>query len=80
MNPTYLCRIFRASYQMSINDYINRTRIHHSLEYLEETDMPVEDIARAVGFENTKYFFVLFKNIMGTTPRHYRISFRTGMQ
>ena len=34
----------------------------------------------AVGFENTKYFFVLFKNIMGTTPRHYRISFRTGMQ
>ena len=76
MNPTYLCRIFRSSYQMSINDYINRTRIHHSLDYLEETDMPVEEIARTVGFQNTKYFFVLFKNIMGMTPRQYRISRR----
>ena len=74
MNPTYLCRIFRSSYQISISDYLNRTRIRHSLPYLEETDMPIEEIARTVGFENTKYFFVLFKNIMGMTPRQYRIS------
>lgn len=76
MNPTYLCRIFRSSYQMSINDYINQTRIRHSLDYLEETNIPVEEIARMVGFQNTKYFFVLFKNVMGMTPRQYRVSRR----
>ncbi|WP_181995541.1 helix-turn-helix transcriptional regulator [Clostridium sp. AM58-1XD] len=76
MNPTYLCRIFRASYNMSVSEYINRTRVHHSLEYLENTDMPIEDIAREVGFENTKYFFVLFKNYIGQTPRQYRTGSR----
>ncbi|MEY8338621.1 helix-turn-helix transcriptional regulator [Lachnospiraceae bacterium 62-35] len=74
MNSTYLCRIFRASFQMSISEYINRTRIHHSLDYLENTNMPIEEIARTVGFENTKYYFVLFKNFIGQTPRQYRIS------
>ena len=76
MNPTYLSRVFRASYNMSVNEYINRTRVHHSLEYLETTDIPIEDIAREVGFENTKYFFVLFKNYIGQTPRQYRTGSR----
>ena len=40
---------------------------------LRETDLSVEAIARQIGVENTKYFFVLFKKIKGVTPRQIRM-------
>ena len=40
---------------------------------LRENDLSVEAIARQIGVENTKYFFVLFKKIKGVTPRQFRM-------
>lgn len=72
MNNAYLGRIFKNSYGRSINDYINTCRIEEALVLLRESDDPVEDIALKVGFANIKYFYVLFKKHIGTTPAKYR--------
>ena len=41
------------------------------------TDQPIESIARQIGVENTKYFFVLFKKFKGMTPRQFRCKAET---
>ena len=44
---------------------------------LLETDQSIESIARQIGVENTKYFFVLFKKFKGMTPRQFRCKAET---
>jgi YesN/AraC family two-component response regulator len=41
-------------------------------ELLVKTDDPARKIGANVGFENTNYFYVLFKKHVGMTPDHYR--------
>lgn len=74
MNSTYLGRIFRKTYNFSIADYINQCRIDKSKELLLSTDLPIEAIANDVGFANVKYFYVLFKKYVNSTPANYRTS------
>lgn len=75
MSSAYLGRLFRESMQMSISQYINQTRIQKAADLLCTTSAPVEVIASMVGFTNVKYFFVVFKNIIGQTPLQYRKRF-----
>ena len=37
------------------------------------TNIPVEKIALNVGFENTKYFYALFKYEYGIAPSNFRM-------
>ncbi len=73
MNNAYLGRMFKSAYGCSINDYINTCRIEESKILLRQTDEPVEEIAKKVGFSNIKYFYVLFKKAVGITPSKYRV-------
>ena len=71
MTAAYLRRQFYDAYQMSVSEYLNQVRINHAKVLLKTTDLNVESIAQQVGFENHKYMFVLFKRIVGVTPRDY---------
>ena len=53
-------------------DYVNRKRIEYACGLLSETDMSVNDISKATGYENDITFRRLFKKYMGTTPGEYR--------
>ncbi len=72
MSPGYLNRQFRSAAGMSINDAIQHVRIDKVCKLLRQSDLPVEQIARQVGYSNTKYFFVLFKKFTGKTPSQFR--------
>ena len=39
---------------------------------LTETDMKVNEISKAVGYEHEKHFMKTFKSITGLTPSQYR--------
>ncbi len=39
---------------------------------LEDSDVPVKDIASSAGFVNEHYFYTLFKKVYDTTPNEYR--------
>lgn len=73
MSPAYLCRVFRQTQGISISDYINRTRIEEAKRLLIETDIKVMELGEQLGVENMQYFFVLFKQATGVTPRQYRM-------
>ena len=62
---------------VSIGDKLNQLRMDEASRLLLETDQPIESIARQIGVENTKYFFVLFKKFKGMTPRQFRCKAET---
>ena len=75
MSAIYLGRIFRAINGKAISDYINEIRIQHAKKLLIDTDQTVTEIVRLIGYENPKYFFVLFKRATGFTPLQYRAAY-----
>ena len=76
LSAAYLGRVFRHSQGMSVADYINTLRLKEAKRILRETDIKVKEIGPMVGLENVQYFFVLFKDDTGMTPRQYRMSAR----
>jgi AraC-like DNA-binding protein len=80
MSPTYLGHIFRGAFGIAIAGAINEVRIEHAKEMLVTTNQTATAIAGALGYENVKYFFVLFKRATGLTPLQYRAAHtvRTG--
>ena len=71
-NPKYFSSVFKDCYGMTVTDYIQRKRIEHGCKLLEETDLPVEEVSRRVGYDDSVRFYRYFKKICGVTPRVYR--------
>ena len=51
-------------------------RIEDAKRLLERAEMPFDDIALGIGYENTAFFRRLFKRCTGLTPGQYRQMFR----
>ena len=47
-------------------------RIDEAKRLLLQTDKPIYEIAALVGYENDKYFSMLFKKVVSRTPGAYR--------
>ena len=74
LNRSYLSSAFKARMGISFLDYVNLVRVSHAKELLRGTSKKMYQIAQAVGYENVKYFFRVFKKIEGITPEQYRNS------
>lgn len=72
VSPTYLSRVFKKETGMSLIDYINQLKIKHSTFLLRDTYLPIQDIGRILGINDTNYFSRLFKKYMDETPSQYR--------
>ncbi|MEG0688249.1 MAG: AraC family transcriptional regulator [Hungatella sp.] len=72
MNAAYLSRQYQQITEQSISDAIHQVRMAQACILLSHTDASAELIAQRVGYDNVKYFFVLFKKRMGCTPKQYR--------
>lgn len=68
----YLSKVFRSIMGTSVINYLIALRIDKAKLQLEETDLPVYEIAQAVGFNDIKHFSKTFKNIVGASPTEYR--------
>lgn len=67
-----MCRNILKERQISFNEYVTRLRIEHAKQLLEESGSSIESIAREIGYTNPKYFFKVFKKMVGETPQEYR--------
>lgn len=76
LSAAYLCRIFRQAKGCSLTDYINQLRIARAMEILSDPKVKVKDVAEQVGIDNKQYFFMLFKQTTGVTPKQYQIRLR----
>lgn len=71
-SPNYLGQVFKAETGMTINEYINKTRIKKAKELIKQTHLMVYEIADRVGFNDHHYFSSVFKRFVGVSPREYR--------
>ena len=72
-NSNYISKYFKNVRQENLLDYINKTRIEKAKQLLiEKPDMPIEQVAEAVGYINSHALIRSFKKYMNTTPGKYR--------
>ena len=71
---SYLSRKFSLEMGMGFLEYTQRVRVGQSCRLLESTDMPIGEIASAVGYDDQKFFNHVFRKVLGITPREFRKS------
>jgi AraC-like DNA-binding protein len=65
-------RFFRKMAQQTFVDYRNGLRVREACRLLEESDLPVTEIAYECGFNNLANFNRRFRAEKGMSPRYYR--------
>lgn len=68
----YLNRLFNRYTGMTILKYVRKKRIEKACRLLVETNDTVEAICEEVGYGDLKYFYSLFRSVVGTTPGNFR--------
>lgn len=69
---SYLYRLFMKRENLSPQQYLTLYRINASLKLLEETSLPVTQIAFSCGFNDASTYCRHFKRIIKITPSAYR--------
>ncbi len=68
----YICRIVKEKTGDTFNTLLIRTRLQMVVQYLLETELPLEEIAYLCGFSAASHMSRTFKNEQGMTPSAYR--------
>lgn len=72
LSPCYLSKLFKRELEINFVTYVTECRIEKAKELLENTDMPVLNIALELGYNEPNYFSKVFKKIVHMTPSQYR--------
>ena len=75
MSERTFARRFRSELGESPAAWLNRQRLLHAQQLLEESDAPVEEVARVCGFGSAATLRHHFTRALGTTPQAYRRAF-----
>ncbi|BFM05198.1 helix-turn-helix domain-containing protein [Halioxenophilus aromaticivorans] len=68
-------RKFRASFQLSANQWLIMQRLNMAKQRLEESNLPLDRIAEQTGFNNAITLRHHFNKILGISPSGYRAQF-----
>lgn len=72
LNPSYLVRAFKSEAGVTPIHYLNKLRLNAAVSYLANTEMGIQQIAEATGFNSIHYFSRLFKQKYGSSPQQWR--------
>ena len=72
INKFYLIRLFREQYGTSVNEYLIQIRLSHAKELLRTTKMSIREISDSCGFNNSNYFYKLFRKREGISPGEFQ--------
>ena len=71
LTRSYLFKLFRDSFGMSVHDYLIQIRIKAACDFLRQPDVQVKTVAASVGYEPYN-FSKMFKKIVGISPTEYQ--------
>ena len=75
-SPSYLTGLLRLKTGQTVNHWIIKRRMVAAQALLMETNLSVNQIAEAVGYQNTGHFFRQFRQYHGSTPQTWRKAYR----
>lgn len=68
-----LSKLIKKHTGSTFKELLQRKRLNKAAEFICDTDLSVNDIIAAVGYENNSYFHRIFKERYGMTPRAFRM-------
>jgi AraC family transcriptional regulator len=79
MSPYHFARLFQRSTGLPPHRFVVRARIGHAAMLLAAPVLSIARISQVVGFRTPSHFSIVFRRVMGVTPRAYRAAYlRTG--
>ena len=72
MSYFHFSRAFKQAMGMTATNYIAERRIERAKKMLEETEMPISEIALRSGFSSQSHFTTAFRRLAGATPKAFR--------
>lgn len=74
LSLNYLSHLFKNSFSITFQQYVNNLRIEKAKQLILNSDMKLLDICMECGFSDGKYMNRLFCQQYGCTPKEYRKS------
>lgn len=74
MSPYHFARLFKKATGVSPRQFVIRRRIEAAKILLAARRLPLDEVARAVGFCSQSHFTTSFRRLTGITPGHYRLA------
>ena len=72
LSEKYISRYFKEHFHIKISQYVTYLRLEHAKHLLQDTDIPVTEVAMQSGYQNVSYFIRSFKKTYGMSPLKYR--------
>jgi AraC-like DNA-binding protein len=72
--PEYFSRLFRRHAGQTALEFLTRLRINHAAKLLQTTNLTVQAVGRAVGFDDPYHFSRVFKRLHGIAPGRFRLT------
>lgn len=76
VSVNHLISAFKKEMQVTPNVYLRQHRLRQAASLLAATDLPIQEVASAVGIADESYMIKLFKAEYGETPVAYRKKYR----
>lgn len=73
IHKSTLSRRFAAESGKTFRETLHEIKIREAKRLLKETDLPLDEIARLVGYQHRTYFNAKFKQMEKKTPTEYRM-------
>ena len=70
----YVSECVRAQTGRTYKELLQKHRMETAARMLRRSDMNIQQIISLVGYENTSYFYRLFHERYGLSPREYRMA------
>lgn len=71
-HPNYLSALIKKQTGCSYSDWLTNYRIFYAKNYLEQTNLSIQQIIEEVGYSDKTFFFKRFKEHVDMTPGEYR--------
>ena len=71
-SPNYLSRLLKKYTGKTFISIILELKLERSAALLQNTSMTITEAASASGFQNMNYFYKLFREKYGCTPKQFR--------
>lgn len=72
-HPNYISQVIRRYTGMSLHQYLLKMRIRYAVQLLENTGLPIGQVAEKSGFHSVSYFSKYFRQCTGSAPSAFRM-------
>ena len=72
LSEKYASQYFKKHFHITLSKYVTYLRLEHAKQLLQNSDIPVTEVAMLSGYQNVSYFIRSFKKAYGVSPLKYR--------